>query len=274
MKTGHPAVAATAALTLLAGCASGPVVPAPPRVEVRLQSTVVTPEVIRFVGKVVIRNVCGAPQNIERVDYGADLHDAPLFSSSFAELHPMNPWATQTVTLPFQVAMKDVVDQVEDVLAEESVRVTLTGTVVPVGWQPIDFRATKVIPIPRLPEVAYEGSHGDPFRDGEFTVYLRVRNVNDFPITRGQVKTWLRLNGRKYELLRTSSFERLGPGEGGRIALTMKKTRGKGISAIVNVLKNRAAEVAVGGAMTFRTPHGLFHLPIEISPDGVASPLR
>ena len=60
-----------------------------------------------------------------------DLHDQPLFDESFAKLSTMRSRGRTTVTLPFQISMKDIAKQVEDVVAEESVRVTLRGQVVP-----------------------------------------------------------------------------------------------------------------------------------------------
>ncbi len=266
-------LAASLAAIPLAGCASGPVVPKPPSVRAQLRSKVITPEYIDFVGTVVIENRMRADLDMQQVDYGAELHDAPLWEKSFDGLHRMRPWGTQTVTLPFRVPMQDISSQVEDVLAEESVRVRLTGTVVPVGWQPIAFAATKVIPVPRPPKIAFAGTEGDPL-DGEFTVFLDVQNENEFPISCGAMQTWLKLNGKRYDLLRTEEFSELGTGERGRVALTMRRTRGKGISMIVNVLKNRAVDLRLGGAMSFRSPHGLFHLPVEVGPDGFASPPR
>ena len=257
----------------LGGCASGPVVPKPPTVRAQLRSKVITPEYIDFVGTVVIKNQMRADLDMQQVDYGAELHDAPLFDKSFDGLHSMRPWGTQTVTLPFRVAMKDIASQVEDVLAEESVRVRLSGTVVPVGWQPIAFTATKVIPVPRPPKISFAGTKGDPM-NGEFTVYLDVQNENGFPISCGSMQTWLKLNDKRYDLLRTEQFSDLGTGQRGRVALTMRRTRGKGISMIVNVIKNQAVELRLGGAMSFQSPHGLFHLPVEVGPDGFASPPR
>src|SRR6185369_8417545 len=94
---------------VLAACAStpeGPVVPTPPCVVVHLESRVITPKEIQFVGRVVIENQMRGPLEIEKVDYSAELHDKPFLSESFTELHPMRSRATQTVTLPIRMSMK------------------------------------------------------------------------------------------------------------------------------------------------------------------------
>lgn len=254
-------------------CASepeGPVVPMPPTVEVvHLNSTRITPDVIEFVGKVAIHNQMRGGLEIQQVDWGADLHDRGLFDDTFAGVRPMRARSTTTVTLPFQVATKDVADQLVDVLAEESVRVTLRGTVMPVGFDPMPFQATKVIPIPRVPTVALDGTCGNPL-DGEFTVFLRVANPNDFALAFGSVDSWLDLNGKQYDLLRTESFANLPAGGQGRVALTMRQTRGKGLSMLVNVLENQATDFTVGGRLACSTPHGVFELPLQLSSTAAA----
>jgi hypothetical protein len=256
------------AALLTAACASsGPVVPTPPAVRVsRFGSTVFTPDKIRFEGQVVIENRMRGPLDIESVDYGADLHDAPLFEENFAALHPMRSRGTQTVTLPFQVAMRDVAAQAEDVLAEEALRVRLRGVVHPVGFGAIPFEATQVIPIPKMPGVSLDGTQGNPL-DGELIVFLRVDNPNDFGLLFQEVDTFLTLNGKRYDLLRTESFSEVAPGGSGRIALTMRETRGKSSSMLVNVVKRGQAEFTVGGSLACRTPYGLVLLPLELASD-------
>lgn len=269
-------VVVAALVVALSSCASepaGPVVPVPPTVEVvQMNSTRITPDAIEFVGKVAIHNTMRGGLEIRQVDWGADLHDRNLFDETFAGVRPLGARTTTTVTLPFRVAMKDVVDQVVDVLAEESVRVTLRGTVVPVGFEPIPFQATKVIPIPRAPVVALDGACGSPL-DGEFTVFLRVANPNEFALTFGSVDTWLNLNGKKYDLVRSESFADLPAGGQGRVALTMRQTRGKGLSMLVNVVKNQSTDFTIGGRLACSTPHGVFELPVQLS-STAATPAR
>jgi LEA14-like dessication related protein len=267
-------VAATLALSaLLSSCASGPVVPMPPSVRVvDFNSTVITPDAIKFVAKVAIENEMRGPLEIQRVDFGADLHDSRLFDDSFSKVRPMNSRSTTTLTLPFQVAMTDIGDRIEDVVAEEAVRVTLHGTVYPVGFEPIPFVAEKVIPMPRVPNVALAGTRGNPL-EGEFTVFLDVENTNHFPISCGSVETFLKLNGKRYDLMRTEGFSNLRAGATGRVALTMRATRAKGLSMIINVAKNHGADFAIAGQMSCQTPHGLILLPVDLS-GSPAAPVR
>ncbi len=258
-----------AALTLPAlftACAApGPVVPIAPSVEVsQFQSKVITPVSIQFEGKVSIKNEMRGPLTIQRVDFGANLHDSPLFTDTFSELEPMRSRATQTVTLPFEVPMSTILDQAEDVLAEEAVRVSLHGTVFPEGFAPIPFESTVVIPMPRMPEVSIDGVEGSPL-DGEFTVLLKVKNTNRFPVTFNAIDTYLNLNGKRHDLLCTDSLSQIQPGQACRVPLTMRKTRGKSLSMLVSVAKNQSADFTVGGSISCDTPHGLVLLPVELS---------
>jgi len=229
----------------------------------RLESCLITPDVIKFQARVEINNRMRAKIQIREVDYGADLHDNPLFTENFAELDPIRSRGTQWVNLPFQIAMSDIKNQVEDVLAEESLRVRFRGTVYPEGFAPIPFEATRVIPIPKLPEIQLDGVAGSPLH-GEFTVYLRVRNRNDFPITFTTVDTFLNVNDKRYDLLHTDTRSPVEPGGTGRIALTMHQTHGKGLSVLINVAKNQSADFTVGGSIACQTPYGVFLLPVSL----------
>lgn len=275
MKRAFAPVLAAVLPSLFPACASsGPVEPVPPRVEVReFNSTLITPEAIDFVGTVAIVNQMSGPLQIQKVDYSADLHGQPYMSESFTDLKAMRSRGTQTVTLPIRVPMQQLVKQIEDVLAEESVRVTLSGTVFPVGFDPIPFTATKVIPVPRIPKIALDGAQGNPL-EGAFTVFLKVENTNRFPIDFRSIESFLTLNGKRYDLLQTESFRCVQPGASGRIALAMRQTRGKGLSMLVNVVKNQSADFVVGGAIQCQTPHGLFQLPVELSSSTAATPNR
>ena len=270
----HLSVAAALGLAVLSSsCESGPVVRVAPTVRVvDFNSTLITPDAIQFVAKVAIENEMRDTLEVQKVDWGADLHDKPLFDESFDEVRPMRSRSTTTLTLPFQIVMADIARQVEDVAAEESVRVTLRGTVVPIGFDPIDFVAEKVLPLPRPPLLSLAGTRGNPMA-GEFTVLLDVQNTNHFPMAFGSVETFLRLNGKRYDLLRTESFTDLPAHGTGRVALTMRATHGKGISMLINVAKNQSADFSVGGKMSCETPHGTLLLPVEIG-SSAAAPAR
>src|SRR5262245_17985174 len=118
----------------------GPVVPAPPSVQfTQFDSLVITPEVIKFQVKLLIKNRMGKRLNLQRIDYAADVHDKQVFEDSFAELYPIKADGRSVVTFPFQIAMKDIADRAVDVLAEEALRVSFRGQVFPVGFDPIAF---------------------------------------------------------------------------------------------------------------------------------------
>ncbi|MFO1078804.1 MAG: hypothetical protein U1E73_13865 [Planctomycetota bacterium] len=264
MKT-HPALVALLALfPLLPSCASVPETETLPALQVvRLDSVRITPEAIEFVGKIVVGNGMHSVVQMQHVDYCADLYDGELFHETFADLVPMPAHGTETVTLPFRVAWKDIGAVAEDLLNEQGVRVTLRGTVVPVGYAPMPFEATKVLPLPRLPRVAITGVRGNPF-DGDFSVMLAVENTNDFPIDFGSIETHVALNGKRYALLGTDSFGNLPAHGSGGVTLTLHNTHEKRLGMVINVLKNKGADFTIGGTLSCRTPHGLIWLPLEL----------
>src|SRR5262249_6225787 len=110
--------------------------------------------------------------------------------------------------------------------------------------------------------------------EGEFTVRLRVENPNSFPLTFQSVDSYLNLNGKRYGLLKSESFSHVPPGGSGCIALTMRQTRGKGLSMLVNVAKNQSTDFSVVGLLQCQTPHGLFHVPVEVGSATAAEPRR
>ena len=73
------------ALLFAAGCASrGPAVDKPPSVQVsEFNSTVITPQLVKFRAVVLIRNHGSGDLDFERVDYAVDLFTDELFDDSF-----------------------------------------------------------------------------------------------------------------------------------------------------------------------------------------------
>lgn len=254
---------------MLGACSSAPVIPIAPSVKVsELESVLITPEAIRYRAKVVINNQMRGKLNIARVEYEADLHDNPVVNNSFDRLKPMRARGRQTVTLPFEVSMKEIMNQAVDVLAEEAVRVNFRGAVHPVGFDPVPFEATRTIPLPKIPTVSIAGVDGTPL-EGVFTVFLGVTNANDFAMTLQSVDSYLRLNGKKYKLLGSENVSQMGPGQTGKVALTMRQTKGKGLSMAWNVIKSKGStDFEIGGSFSCQTPHGLIRVPLKLSSGG------
>ena len=50
----------------------------------------------------------------------------------------------------------------------------------------------------------------------------------------------------------------------------MAGTIGKSLSMVLNVLRSRDARIEVGGSFSFGTPYGVFHVPLQIGPEGLA----
>ena len=260
--------AAASAAWLLAGCASrGPLVMEPPEVRVSwLNSTVITPELVKFEAKVVIRNRGSAPLDFQRADYAVDLLDTELFTDSFDRLLRTKGHGEQTVTFPFQIAMKDILDQSVGILAEEGVRVTFRGTVYPgvsTGFAPAPFARTILIPLPRVPEVFFAGFDGVPLSD-LFRIRLWVKNTNSFPLTVSSLDSYLQINQQRYALLYSEQPVELPPGGSGTVALRMEQTPGKTLSMALSTLQSPNPEFSVGGTLEFRSPYGWIIIPVQL----------
>lgn len=255
-------------LVAIAGCATREPAPErPPVAEVsELESTVMTPEVVRFTAKVVVHNRLHSALDFDRVDYAVDLFDSELFTDSFAELPRTQSGRRMTITLPFQIAVTDIVERAVDVLAEESMRVAFSGHVYPAaqsGIGAIPFRRTVSIPIPRMPEVSFRRTEGVPFRD-TFRIVIDVRNRNSYALTITEIESSIEINERSYPLLKTSESTRIEAGETGTVTLEMEQTRGERLSMLLNTLQSEHPSFTIGGSITARTEYGWIYLPVRI----------
>ncbi|HUX14152.1 MAG TPA: hypothetical protein VMW87_14080, partial [Spirochaetia bacterium] len=197
----------TAASIVILSCASkGPVVPVPPTVRVTsLNSTVITPDVVKFRARILINNNMNAPLDFEKVDYGVNLFNKPLFSDTFTGMKRTNSNGTETVNFPFQISMKDILAQDVALLAEGNLRVEFHGEVFPAatsGFAPVRFSQTVQIPIPKIPTLSFQGTEGS-IVGTRFSVRLAVHNPNDFNMTVDSIDSFLDLNGQRYTLLHT-----------------------------------------------------------------------
>ena len=253
---------------LLAGCASrGPVAPTPPSVQVtQLDSTVITPEVIKFQARLLVKNRMRGGLELQKIDYGAAVQDKPAFADSFTQLYPIKADGQEVVTFPFQIAMKDIVDRAVDVLAEQAIRVSFRGQVYPIGFDPVPFEMTKTIPLPRMPDITIEGTQGSPL-DRFFTVRLRVKNTNSFPLNIKSVDSYLELNGTRYALLRTQETTEIQPNSAEIVSLRMEQSTDKALSMVLNVAQSPSFQFAIGGDIRCQTPYGLLFLPLKLRAD-------
>jgi LEA14-like dessication related protein len=252
---------------LAAGCASqGPIVTTPPTVTVSSFASIsFSPTLAKYEAKILIHNNGGADLELRGIDYAVDLFDTQLFTDSFAGLRVMHGNGDQTVTYSFQIAMKDVANQGVDLLSEQSLRVTLRGevhTAARYGMDPRPFSGTVTVPIPRMPEVSYVGSEGDPLSDA-WRITFNVTNTNSFPFTLTSVKTFLDLNGKKYSMLHTHGAIDLKPGESAPVVLQMENSPGKTLSMALNLATNRDLRWNLTGTVTFKTPYGWIFIPLN-----------
>ena len=231
-----------------------------------LKSLSFTPALMKFEAKILIVNTVSADLDFQKVDYAVDLYDTELFANSFSGLNRVDPEGNETVTFPLQIAMSDLAAQAPDLLAEGSLRVRFRGqvfTAARFGMVPVPFERTLTSPIPRLPELAYAGSQGEPFSDS-FRLVLEVTNTNPFPFTVTAVKTFLEINGKRYSLLHTVESVEVKPGETAPVVLRMENSPGKTLSMILNLAQNHRPEFNITGTVTFNTPYGWIFIPVTL----------
>jgi hypothetical protein len=249
---------------LAIGCASAPDVVEQPTVQVsQFNSTLITPQVVKFQSRIVIRNRGTAALDFDRVDYAVDLFDKELFTSSFDGMQRTKGKGSQTVTFPWQIAMEDILDDSILLLAESGLRVRFRGVVYPNpghGLSPMAFEDTFILPLPRMPEVVFSGADGVPLTDG-FTVRLRVHNTNEYLISLNRVDSYLEINDVRYQLLHTTEATELPPDESGTVSLQMENTTGKTLSMVLNTLTSQNPEFQVGGTIECKSPYGRIVIP-------------
>ena len=262
-------VIGAACALLVAGCASqpqGPMVSTPPTVSVSsFQSASFSPTLVKYEAKVLIHNNADADLEFQRVDFAVDLFDNELFTDS-SSLKRMKAGGDLNVPFSFQIAVKDIQNQGIDVLAEQSLRVTLRGevrTAVRYGMDPVPFTATVTVPLPRMPNVAYLGSEGDPLTDA-WRLHFNVTNNNSFPVTLSSVKTFVVLNGKRYSLVHTHGETELQPGAATPVDLQMETTPGKALSMALNLATNRNLRFNLTGQVTCKTQYGWIFIPLDL----------
>jgi hypothetical protein len=259
---------AIATVSIALGCASqGPVVPKPPSVSViQLIPVSIDPQVVRFEAKIFIQNNMPVSLEYSRTDWGVDLFDTPLFSDSFTAMKRTSGGGNETVTFPFQIAMKDILDLAPDVLTADVLRVTFHGEVYPVGsfdFDAIPFAKSIQVPIPRVPEVSFMQAEGAPL-GSSFTVTLLVKNTNSFSITVDSIDSYIQLNGKRYRLLRSTEPADLRPAEAQPIVLRLDMSPGKTLGMMLNLAQPRIPDFSVGGTIACSSRYGRFFVPLDV----------
>jgi len=265
-----PVLCATAVCALLvAACASeppGPMVDVQPTVTVSsFQSTSFSPTLVKYEARLLVHNNATTDIEFRGVDYAVDLFDNELFTDSTG-VKRMHANGDQTVTFPFQIAVKDIQNQGIDVLSEQSLRVTFRGEVFTAkryGLDPVAFTATVTVPLPRMPNVEYLGSEGDPLTDA-WRLHFNVTNNSSFPVTLSSVKTFLVLNGKKYSMVHTHGQTDLQPGIATPVDLQMETSPGKALSMALNLAVNRSLRWNLTGQVTCQTQYGWIYMPLDV----------
>jgi LEA14-like dessication related protein len=255
---------------VLAACATrGPVVPEPPTVSVsRFNSYLISPQLVKFESQIVIRNRMPLDLDFERVDYAVDLFDVQLFSDTFSGLKRTRGNGTQTVTFPFQIAMEDILKMAPELLVEGSLRVTFRGEVYSAGtfgFPAIPFSETIQLPIPRIPEVAFQGVEILSLTLGrQVKVSLLVRNTNSFPISIEQVDSYLEINADPYRLLHSEQATDIPAGSVRTVVLEMETSPGKSLGMVFSLLQSPDRRLSVSGSVECGSPYGRIYVPLKL----------
>jgi LEA14-like dessication related protein len=255
----------------LAACASrGPVVPQPPDVSVsHFNSYSISPQLVKFESRILIRNRMRLDLDFERVDYAVDLFERELFSDSFSGLKRTKGNGSQTVTFPFQIAMQDILAMAPELLVEGSLRVSFRGVVYPAGgfgFAPIPFGQTIQLPIPRIPEVGLQGVQVLTLAlSRQVKVSLLVRNTNSFPISIERVDSYLQINADAYRLLHTEQSTEIPAGAARTVVLEMESSPGKSLAMLFSLLESPdAARLRVSGSLECGSPYGWIYIPLTL----------
>ena len=122
---------------------------------------------------------------------------------------------------------------------------------------------SKTIPLPRIPAVSLEGTRGSP-SGGSFTVLLRIKNPNTFPLNVKSIDSYLEMNGTRYGLLRTEESTEIQPGSAETIPLTVEQSTAKTLSMILNIAQSGSLQFALGDDIRCQTPYGLIFIPLRL----------
>jgi LEA14-like dessication related protein len=131
------------------------------------------------------------------------------------------------------------------------------------GFAPIPFRLTKSIPLPKIPDVTIERTEGSPLRT--FTVFLKVKNINAFPLNIKSINSYIELNGTKYSLLRTQESTEIKPGSAETVSLKMEMSTGKTLGLALNAALSSTPQFTIGGDISCQTPYGLVYVPLKLN---------
>ena len=267
-------VTAAACVLLLAACAGGPkpaeqgpMVTVEPGAKLATLKTVsFSPTLVKYQSSLVIHNNADVDLNLDRIDWSVDLCDAELFTDVSKNLKRTRAGGDLVVPFNFQVATSDIADQGFDLYSEQELRVTVRGEVSPArrcGLDPVPFTATLSVPLPRVPDVTYLGSDGDPLTD-KWRLHFTVTNRSSFPITLASVKTFVELNNEKYSLVHTKGVTDLAPGVATPVDLQMENSPAQALSMVLNLATNRNLRMNLTGQITCTSPYGQILVPLDL----------
>lgn len=258
----------TVGLMLVSSCAhQGSLIPRPPSVKfIQFDSLQITPAVVKFKTKLKLINHMPVPLLPADINYAVDLNGTELFRDTFQGAQKIGSRGHQIVTVPFQIKLADLIESVTEIAEEQTVRITFRGEVKlgnTLGLGSIPFSMTKTMPIPRFPSVRILRTQGVPLVDRHFKVVLGVKNNNAFAINIQSIKTYVELNGKKYDLISSSSLTNIDGQTETPVELVMTSSVMKGLGMAFNIISNQQADFNIGGHLDLHTPYGNIYLPVS-----------
>ncbi len=223
----------------------------------RLESVSIQPEGIRLEAVLSIKSPMRVPLPLQAMDYRLDINQQLFVKGTFDRFQDFAARGQQEVTLPFLVPWT-VLTRVPKGQTGSDYHLALRGSVQVGGDYAvarIPFEMTKVLPVPVWPEIGFAGTEGT-FGQGTFTIKLKVKNPNTFPIDLNQCQAGMVLNNQTYDLAYVSNATHLEPGASRIVALNLDQALGKGVSMVFNALMNQRLDFRVKGKTEFGTPFG------------------
>ena len=225
-----------------------------------------SPQRIEFDATVLIQNNAPVELDVQKVDWAVDMYDQQLFTDSLTGLNQTNANGSRTISLPFHIAMKDVMAQAPDLLAEGRLKVTFAARYSPprvMGWSPCPSLRHWRSRSSSCLTSRYVGSDGEPFSDA-FRLNFKVTNTNDFPF-HADVRQDFPCDKRK-EILPAAHARSVDipPGQTLPVALQMENSPGKTLSMALNLAQHPNPSFSVNGTATFKTPYGFIYIPLSL----------
>lgn len=249
---------------LMFGCATQPAGTKIPLVEsTTLDSTLITPKIVRFNAKISIKNQMENSLPLEKVEYSVELNGKQLFNASFDGLLVTPSMGEQKVNFPFRIAYKDILNLPPNILQEGLINVKFKGnlhTNKDLRLKPVPFEINQEFPIPRIPVVTLSNK-SSPFKKNLKLVF-EVDNKNFFPLDISKIDYYMEVDNKKYDLSKSNKTKNIKAKSSGELVLKINKKDKQSKSAYSTIKKSKQYQLL--GSIEYKTPYGIMQAPLEL----------